>query len=470
MERTRNIKKYSIIALIVSIIGLTIAYAAVSVSLKINATVDINKSGINVVFEKISGTQPSKSDGVLLTIDDPEVKQSGRTLDLGDITFNNSGDYYQYSINVVNKGKKTAKITGMQAPNLTELALTYFSVSYKYENGIDVGVNDSIASGQSKKVIIKVALKELTDEQYEAMPDDVVLNLNGLTITFEKDDGSGGVPVITSYTMAPTQITFSNPSKPSIETIQNIKHFSSNAPSEVNPNTIEKITFLNSKQAVEALGTTWDASEAGDGGVLATYTDSDSNGKYEVYIGADGKVAAPSNSFGLFVSLSELTQIDGLTYFDTSNATDMTGMFANDSKLASLDLSGFNTANVTSMKGMFISCTNLSNLILNNFNTSNVTDMESMFHTCSSLVNLNLGSFNTSNVTIFDNMFNGCSSLESLDIRNATFDSVDFTDTTKYSDAYGNHNANLEVIVKDNNTKTFLETTYGLEHVTVASS
>ena len=189
MEKDRRIKKYSIMALIVALLGLTVVYAAITTTLNINATARANKIGINIVFEKVSGVTVSKSSRTIVTLDEPDLKQSGKVLDLGEITFSLPNDYYQYSINIVNKGQKAAKITGVEAPYISETALRYMDMSFRYENGLDVGVNDIIESGQSKRVIIRVALKDLSNEEYEAMPDDLVLNLNNLTISFEKYDG-----------------------------------------------------------------------------------------------------------------------------------------------------------------------------------------------------------------------------------------------------------------------------------------
>ena len=64
MEKDRKVKKYSVLALIVAVLGITIVYAVVSSVLKISGTARANKSGINVVFEKIQGATISKSNGV----------------------------------------------------------------------------------------------------------------------------------------------------------------------------------------------------------------------------------------------------------------------------------------------------------------------------------------------------------------------------------------------------------------------
>ncbi|MBP5432571.1 BspA family leucine-rich repeat surface protein [Ruminococcus sp.] len=101
-----------------------------------------------------------------------------------------------------------------------------------------------------------------------------------------------------------------------------------------------------------------------------------------------------------------------LSNADTSNVTNMQGMFARCYFLESLDLSSFDTSNVTDMSGMFFWCKSLESLDLSSFDTSNVTEMSGMFSNCEKLESLNLSSFDTSNVKDNSDMFSGCTSLE----------------------------------------------------------
>ena len=101
---------------------------------------------------------------------------------------------------------------------------------------------------------------------------------------------------------------------------------------------------------------------------------------------------------------------------NTSNVTDMNGMFYYCRALTSLDVSSFDTSNVTDMNSMFNGCRALTSLDLRNFNTSNVTNMNRIFASCINLTSLDLSNFNTSNVTSMYNMFYGCSGLTSLDL------------------------------------------------------
>ena len=132
-----------------------------------------------------------------------------------------------------------------------------------------------------------------------------------------------------------------------------------------------------------------------------------------------------TNMSSMFGGCSSLTNLN-LRSFNTSNVTNMSSMFGGCSSLTSLDLSSFNTSNVTNMSSMFGGCSSLTNLNLRSFNTSNVTNMSSMFGGCSSLTSLDLSSFNTSKVTNMRYMFNGCSSLTSLDL--SSFNTSNVTD------------------------------------------
>lgn len=130
-----------------------------------------------------------------------------------------------------------------------------------------------------------------------------------------------------------------------------------------------------------------------------------------------------TNMNGMFWGCSSLKSLD-LSNFDTSNVWSMAYMFSSCSSLTSLDLGSFDTGNVTSMNDMFSGCTALKSLNLSSFDTSNVTQMNVMFNNCSSLTSLDVSSFDTSNVTNMSSMFIRCASLKSLDVSNFDTSSV----------------------------------------------
>ena len=180
-------------------------------------------------------------------------------------------------------------------------------------------------------------------------------------------------------------------------------------------NTVETITFMNTKEVPEdALG--WaDVSSSQNGSVIAWYKDGATSGRYDVYIGGKGGVAANPSSSYLFYYLQNLTSLD-LTYFDTSTAINMNRAFStlgSNSASCTLDLSNLDVSGVTNMSEMFTSSGyNNANFTIGNlddWDVSNVTNMSNVFSSLSrGSTTFTLGDlsyWDVSNVTNMSNMF-----------------------------------------------------------------
>ena len=175
-----------------------------------------------------------------------------------------------------------------------------------------------------------------------------------------------------------------------------------------------------------------DCSEKQDGSVMCWWKESaDSPGYYDMYIGANGVVYAPSDSSYLFsrVGYDLMTDFDLGSNFDTSNATNMNGMFASTGYTSMVNFSlgsYFDTSKVTDMSVMFsyTGYNSMTTLDLGNkFDTSSVTDMQQMFESVgyNSMTTLDLGDkFDTSNVTNMSYMFRemGHNSMTTLNLGN----------------------------------------------------
>ena len=222
---------------------------------------------------------------------------------------------------------------------------------------------------------------------------------------------------------------------------------------------MSKITSIITKKdnivpatAVES----WDISEAGDGSVMAYVEKTDevlpgvpSNAKiysnkgenkdiletiyatplegtdveyaYKLTIGGKDGIIANENMIDYFAMFYKMTSID-LSALDTSEVTNMQGMFAGCSSLTNLDVSNFDTSKVTNMSFMFYECSSLTSLDVSTFDTSNVTNMQEMF-ACEDnhqmdIEEINVSNFDTSKVTNVSGMFAGCSQLTSLNVSN----------------------------------------------------
>ena len=219
---------------------------------------------------------------------------------------------------------------------------------------------------------------------------------------------------------------------------------------------IEKITTVPTNKVPSDVIGYWDVTDTTNqsetGKVMVWYYDKDSNGLYEIYIGQEGRVKANPDSTKLFNYIINLKEID-LTYFDTSNVTNMwclfqccedlekiiglenfdtssvenmRNIFNKCYKLQFLNLSSFDRSNVTTMHGMFQYCKSLTELDVSNFDTSNAENMGLMFSNCHKLQSLNLSSFNTAKVTDMNSMFQNCLSLKEIDV--SSFDTSNVVD------------------------------------------
>ena len=141
----------------------------------------------------------------------------------------------------------------------------------------------------------------------------------------------------------------------------------------------------------------------------------------------DFEDARPTSGYCWFYEMGNLERIDDGQFLNTSEMTNMAGMFFYCSKLSYIGAYNFDTSKATNMWAMFYGCSALEELDVSGFNTSNVTDMTGMFCYCSSLTSLDLSSFDTSKSTSFNGMFYGCSGLTSLNL--GGFDISSATDT-----------------------------------------
>lgn len=136
----------------------------------------------------------------------------------------------------------------------------------------------------------------------------------------------------------------------------------------------------------------------------------------------------PTSTCGWFEGMEKLTEIEGLEYLDTSEVTDMSGMFIYCISLKSLDCSTFDTSKVQYMTKMFYECFSVESINVSSFDTSNVKGMATMFAYCKySLKELDLSSFSTESIESIhvenaryekgnglQRMFEGCSELTTI--------------------------------------------------------
>ena len=172
------------------------------------------------------------------------------------------------------------------------------------------------------------------------------------------------------------------------------------------------LTFYYDSQRASRTGTTYDLNEG------YNYTEWETDGTNydvtQVVFDPSFAGARPTTTCDWFYGMWNLESITGMSYLNTSEVTNMAGMFWECGALTAVDVSGFDTRKVTDMTGMFDGCSALTSLDVSGFNTSNVTCMSFMFQSCSALTSLDVSGFNTSKVTDMRHMFDGSSNLRTI--------------------------------------------------------
>ena len=202
-----------------------------------------------------------------------------------------------------------------------------------------------------------------------------------------------------------------------------LSHYSNDSPTSnflsttIPKNQVKSVTFANSIGTHTANGTDcWDVGATKNGAVLAWAASVD--GGYNITIGGVGQVNANQDSSSLFDNLTNVISITGMNNFNTSNVTNMQGMFYEARNLTTLDVSNWDTSKVTTMRSMFVNLRRITTLNVSNWNTSNVTNMQFVFYYMNNITTLDVSNWNTSKVTDMVGMFKGTNKLATLNVSN----------------------------------------------------
>lgn len=103
MEKTRKIKILSLVTLIIAVLGLTVAFAALSQNLTINGTANFNTASWDIHFANIETNTVGKA-----TINGVPVI-NGNVINGFDATLKGPGDQANFSVDIVNEGTINAK-------------------------------------------------------------------------------------------------------------------------------------------------------------------------------------------------------------------------------------------------------------------------------------------------------------------------------------------------------------------------
>ena len=125
-----------------------------------------------------------------------------------------------------------------------------------------------------------------------------------------------------------------------------------------------------------------------------------------------------TNMHGMFHACRGLTSLD-LSFFDFSKVEDLAAMFLDCQNLASINLSSLKNTVAKHAYQMFCDCFVLTNIDLSGLTSSYLETVNLMFDNCRALKSVNLTGINTNSINKardVEGMFNNCSSLERIDL------------------------------------------------------
>jgi surface protein len=457
MRRKNN--RYLWLLLILLI--LSVGYAALSTTLKINGTTNIGKNTWSVYWDNVdneSGVSTTKP-----TIG-PDEGENAKTEVSWSVVLDKPGDYYEFTVDAVNAGTIDAMITKIERklngavisennklPDYIVYEVTYADGRAVENNHLlrkaDNSTNPPTPTTQAYKVRVEYDSEAVTKTDINGMTDDVTYNFS-FAVTYGQADNNAidisVLPVLSSdrfrvLTNGMIDLKLITAVSPATTAQYNAVKSTLTAANIVSPSREAVEVTLATSADLSFCTENWEmcygrydediqdgpiyhlAGDQEDG--LAVYAWLDGTTLY--YYSPYGKIQLPEDSSFLFNGPGGYSYGDDffgesildLSGFDTSNVKNMNCMIGctnADKKIKGINTTGWDTSKVTNMDSMFAGLTDITSLDLTHFNTENVTYMESMFQGMNSLETLDLSSFDTKNVTDMYSMFAFDTSLRTI--------------------------------------------------------
>ena len=192
-DNKKMLQLFSIVALFLAVVGVSIGFAALSTSLQISGTAKVVPATWKVEFLtptfSNNSTDAKEADGVTPTV-------NATTFSGYQIVLTKPGDKGTYTVPVKNNGSIPAKITSVSlGSTLTytgtgdtktadEAAVTGKIIyDVTWDDGTAIATNDTLAVGETKNIIVEVTY----DSTATTLPTNpVVIGGRDLTVVFEQ--------------------------------------------------------------------------------------------------------------------------------------------------------------------------------------------------------------------------------------------------------------------------------------------
>ena len=194
MNRNKNIV-FGMLALVVSVVAIGLAYAGFTGTLNINGTGNVISAKWDIYFNNLSNAVTTGTANVVTpaTIS-PKTKIGDYYVELA-----SPGDSVTYTFDVVNDGSFDAVLTTLTKSSPTcsggATLCSYLTYTLKYtSNNRDVAENDKLLVGETKNMTLKLTLNPNMPASALSSTEVSVSNL-GITLLYSQNSSFGGNPV-----------------------------------------------------------------------------------------------------------------------------------------------------------------------------------------------------------------------------------------------------------------------------------
>ena len=171
-----------LVVVLVCVFTLTIAYAALNAVLTIQGTAQVSSADWDIHLANPKVTNGSATTNV------PQIKTNS-TMDFS-TTLNMPGDFYEFTVDVVNGGSIDAMIENViKNPELDASQKKYLKYEITYQNGESITSKQNIAAGATTP--IKVRIEYRNDLTASDLPTSTETLSLALTLVYVQSDGTG---------------------------------------------------------------------------------------------------------------------------------------------------------------------------------------------------------------------------------------------------------------------------------------
>ena len=159
-KKIKHKKKMNILYILVFIVlaSFGVGYSYISTQLNVNGTANVTAASWDVHFANLNVTEGS------ITAETPANITSNTTVEFS-ATLENPGDFYEFTVDVVNNGTMDAMIDNYEiTPELTENQQKYLDYTITYSDGAPLAYNQELKKGTTETLKVRFKYKENSDK------------------------------------------------------------------------------------------------------------------------------------------------------------------------------------------------------------------------------------------------------------------------------------------------------------------